>query len=370
MTSIQVKDGLVTVLFRQPVYYRNNEVFFMQKYIPKYCVWELTLQCNMNCYHCGSRAGHKREKELSLETAYAVAKDLVGLGCKNLTFIGGEIFLYDGWEKVARLLSDSGVRVNIITNGYVFGDKQVAEVFYARLTNVSISVDGMEKNHNRIRNNNKSFSRVILAMERLNRENIPIAVNTTLIEDNVDDIDELYEFLVSHNVRAWQLQLANPMGNMRDHREQIIGSSSIRKVTSFIRNKRDEKRIRIYTGDNIGYYDENEKYIRGNPGNINYWAGCQAGLSVIGIDSAGNVKGCESLYDDIFIEGNIYSESLPDIWNNERNFSYNRKFDKSLLEGKCKECDMGAFCRAGCRGACYFVNGKYYENAYCIYEMK
>lgn len=338
------------------------------KYTPENCVWELTLQCNMNCLHCGSRAGHKREHELSNAEALDVADQLTRLGCKNVSFIGGEVFLYQGWEKIARRLADHQVRVNVITNGLLFGDKQVAEVTYAGLSNVALSIDGMEKNHNRIRNNTKSFARLRQTLNRLNKENIPIGVNTTLLDSNVADLEDLYEFLLDNQVKIWQLQLANPMGNLSGHNDQMISVTNIKKLTAFIREKRDEAKIHVYTGDNIGYYDENEKFIRGMPGKINYWSGCQAGLTVAGIDSIGNVKGCESLYDDIFIEGNLRQESLADIWTKEGNFSYNRNFDPALLAGKCKECDMGIFCRAGCRGACFFTKGNFFENAYCVYN--
>ncbi len=337
-------------------------------YTPAYCVWELTLKCNMNCLHCGSRAGEARENELSLEEALNVADDLIELGCQQLSLIGGEVFLYKGWEKIARRLTDNKILVNIITNGYLMGDKQIEEIKYSKISNVIISVDGMTENHNRIRNNEKSFSQIEKTIARLNQENIPIGVNTTLLDTNFSDLDDLHDFLAGNNVKIWQLQLANPMGNMSDRREQLISIDNIKKLTGFIRQKREEKLMSVYTGDNVGYYDEHERYIRGNPGNTNYWAGCQAGLHVVGIDSIGNIKGCESLYDDTFIEGNLREESLSEIWFKEGNFAYNRNFDPSMLTGKCKDCDNGAFCRAGCRGACFFTQGEYFENAYCVYN--
>jgi len=323
----------------------------------------------MNCLHCGSRAGRARENELSHEEAMNVAEELMKLGCKHVSFIGGEVFLYDGWEKIARKLTDGSLSVNVITNGFLFGDKQVEEVRYAGLSNVALSIDGMQENHNRIRNNACSFARLTQTMDRLNKEDIPVGVNTTLLDCNVVDLEDLYKFLLDMNVKIWQLQLANPMGSLSDHKDLVISVNNIKKVTAFIKAKRDEAKMNIYTGDNIGYYDENEKFIRGLPGNINYWSGCQAGLTAVGIDSIGNVKGCESLYDDIFIEGNLREETLSDIWFKEGNFAYNRNFDRALLTGKCKECDMGVFCRAGCRGACFFTKGHYFENAYCIYKL-
>lgn len=338
------------------------------EYKPYYCVWELTLKCNMNCLHCGSKAGKARDNELTYPEAMVVAEELINLGCKQISLIGGEVFLYHNWEKIARVFTDSGVQTNLITNGFLFSDKQLNEVKYANLSNIAISIDGMEANHNRIRGNNKSFSKIKNTINILNKENIKIGVNTTLINSNVNDLEDLYSFLVTNNVAMWQLQLANPMGNLAEKSEEIISIENIKSITKFIHRLRDENKIKIYTGDNIGYYDEHESYIRGLPGNINYWSGCQAGLSVIGIDSVGNVKGCESLYDDIFIEGNVREESLSEIWNKEGNFVYNRDFRKELLTGKCSTCDMGVFCKAGCRGACYFTKNSFFENAYCIYN--
>ena len=82
----------------------------------------------------------------------------------------------------------------------------------------------------------------------------------------------------------------------------------------------------------------------------------------------GGVKGCESLYTDEFIEGNIRQDSLSAIWHNKDNFAYNRHFDKNSLRGKCGQCNMGEFCRGGCKGISYFNKGHFFENPYCIYN--
>lgn len=97
------------------------------------------------------------------------------------------------------------------------------------------------------------------------------------------------------------------------------------------------------------------------------WRGCQAGLKMIGIDSAGNVKGCESLYADEFIEGNLRDHTLRELWSREDGFAYNRRFHESKLTGQCAGCDKGPVCRGGCRGSNYFSTGSLYENAYCCY---
>ncbi len=336
-------------------------------YTPEKCVWELTLKCNLQCTHCGSIAGNARKNELSVDECLNIADQLLDLGCKRVTLIGGEITLYKGWEKIARKLSEGGAVVNIITNAYILGDEQIDQIEYARLNNVGISVDGMEENHNKIRNSKKSFGRVLQAFELLRRSEISIAVVTCILNSNVADLEPMYDLLVENRISVWQLQIATPMGNMAKLNELLLNPSKLSIITDFIKNRRKEHRIAIYAADNIGYYDENEPYLRSLPGAISAWNGCQAGLKIVGIDSVGNVKGCISLYSNDFIEGNLREEPLEDIWSKEGNFAYNRQFDVSMLTGDCRRCDKGQICHGGCRAMCYFKTGLLFENNYCDY---
>lgn len=339
-------------------------------YVPENCVWELTLRCNMQCLHCGSTAGTPREAELSLEECIDVADQLVDLGCRRLSLIGGEVFLFPGWEKVSRHLVDRGVTTNIITNGFLMGDRQIAELQYSGVVNVAVSIDGLERAHNRIRGVDTSYEKALEAFGRLREASISSAAITSLVAFNVGDLEGLYEVLVQSGVHVWQIQIVTAMGNMEAHSDLLLHPEQIPAITGFIRKVRDHGKIRIYAGDDIGYYDENELYLRNTPGTLAPWRGCQAGLRVVGIDSVGNVKGCESLYDDAFIEGNLREESLATIWNDEGRFAYNRQFDVSMLTGGCAGCDKGSVCRGGCRGACRFTAGSLYENPYCAYPRR
>lgn len=329
------------------------------------CLWELTLKCTMNCLHCGSKAGRPRSRELTIEECLQVGDDLIALGCEELTFIGGEVFLYAGWEKIARYFSKRGVVVNIMTNAYRIGEKEIDQVRYAQLANVGISLDGLKENHNRVRGKRDAFAKIGEAFDRLNEAGIPIGVITSLMEFNYPDLEPLYRYLQANNVRIWQLQLVNPMGNMADKRNLIIRPSRIPRLTEFVREKNKDRRMSVVAADSIGYYDENEPYIRGQRNPLCFWEGCQAGISGVCLDSVGNVKGCGALYDDAFIEGNVRERSLSAIWNDHDRFRYNRAFDPSLLTGPCKTCDVGDVCKGGCRASNYFAVHSLYENVFC-----
>jgi radical SAM protein with 4Fe4S-binding SPASM domain len=334
------------------------------------CLWELTLRCNLKCLHCGSIAGSPRIRELELDQCFTIANEIVELKCKELTFIGGEIFLYKDWEMLAHYLTNLGVRVNIMSNGFTIGPKEIDQIKFAGLKNVGISLDGTKEIHNLIRRNINSFTGIQNSFNCLNEAGIPIGVVTSLLEMNYFYLDEIYNLLVLNNVVLWQIQVVNPMGNMIDKKDLIMSPDHIPDLISFICERNKDKKMLIVAADNVGYYyNESEGFIRGRSSPICYWSGCAAGISSVFIDSVGNVKGCGALYDVHFIEGNLRKSSLKEIWSNEENFSYNRKFRSDMLTGTCKGCDVGSVCQGGCRASNYFMTDSLYTNAFCPHNV-
>jgi radical SAM protein with 4Fe4S-binding SPASM domain len=279
--------------------------------------------------------------------------------------IGGEIFLYKGWEILSRHLVTSGVRVNIVSNGYQIGQREIEQIKHARLVNVGISIDGLEAVHNLIRRRPDAFSRLRAGIALLRREGIPVGAVTTVMAVNHSDLEGLYHFLVEQGIEVWQLQLASPMGSLAKAKNTDLSLRQLRKLTDFIREKNQERRLVAIAADSVGYFDDNECYIRGRSAPIPCWAGCQAGLSTLFIDSVGNVKGCGALYSDVFIEGNLRNTPLADIWNSPSAFRYNREFTVDLLSGKCKGCEDGPVCKGGCRSSNYFRHRSLYSSVMC-----
>ena len=93
-------------------------------YYPRFCVWELTLACDMRCQHCGSFAGTRRPDELDFDEQLSVAEQLIRLGCEKVTLGGGEPTLHPRWYQLGKYLTDGGVRVNIISNGWGWDERQ------------------------------------------------------------------------------------------------------------------------------------------------------------------------------------------------------------------------------------------------------
>lgn len=330
----------------------------------KQCVWEVTLSCCFSCKYCGSRAGDRRKNELSTSECRDVAAQLAIQGCERVSLIGGEVFMRPDWTQIVSFLRTFGMRVSIITNGYLFTDILIHQIKEAGVESVAVSLDGLEPLHDQFRQPG-SFRRADEAIDRLSKGGILVSIISTLNSENVLELEEFYQYLLTKRIFAWQLQACCPMGNARHASVNHIFDHA--KVIQFVNSHIWNAPFSIGVADNIGYYTSEEGFIRGNLSGKAVYPGCQAGIHTIGIDSVGNVRGCESMYDERFNEGNLRERRLKDIWEDPNSFSYNRKFKLEMLAGKCSDCPHGDICRGGCRSYNYFTHGNLYTSPTCAH---
>ncbi|MCU0536683.1 MAG: radical SAM protein, partial [Hydrococcus sp. Prado102] len=122
-----------------------------------YAVWEITLKCNLACSHCGSRAGRARTKELSTEEALNLVEQMAQVGIKEVTLIGGEAFLRPDWLQIARSINQAGMRCTMTTGGYGITLETARQMKEAGIATVSVSIDGLEETHDRLRGKKGSW---------------------------------------------------------------------------------------------------------------------------------------------------------------------------------------------------------------------
>src|SRR5580704_16222215 len=108
---------------------------------PIYAVWEITLQCDLACRHCGSRAGRARPDELTTAEALDVVAQMAELGVKEVTLIGGEAYLRDDWTELVRAIRARGMLCSITTGGRAFTAERARAAKDAGVQAVSVSID-------------------------------------------------------------------------------------------------------------------------------------------------------------------------------------------------------------------------------------
>ena len=335
---------------------------FGKKYIPYSALYELTLKCNMRCIHCGSSAGDQRLKELKTDEWLKLSKDLADMGCKYITLLGGEPFLRKDWYEIAKGIRDYGLKLTIISNGMLIDEKMISKFRDLDLYTIAISLDGGKaESHDKIRQIKGSFKKCEEILTMLKDAGINTSVITTLNKINFEELPIMRDFLLGRGI-AWQLQIANPIG--RFPRDLMLTKEEFYSAALFIqtsRKKYDIKELPVTGAHCFGYHS---KYLR-NVNIVPIWKGCQAGISLLGIQSNGGVKGCLSL-DDNYTEGNILEKSIKEIWNDSKFSEYNRDFKKDQLGEYCRDCKYSKSCKGGCMSVSTSITGVAHNDEYCF----
>lgn len=339
---------------------------------PVTCVWEVTMGCNMRCGHCGSSCAEPLKDELTSEEALGLCEQLADLGLKWVTLSGGEPTTRRDLPELVRRLTQLGVSVNIITNGWLLNQRLVQQLKESGVATIAISIDGTGEIHDRVRRPG-AFAHAEQAFAALKEAGITSGAVTTLTKVNLPVLGELKEELIRIGADSWQVQLGLPMGNLKGRPDWVLDPEQVQEVIDFCYETAKEGRIKIFPADCIGYYSKKEmetRRISFGADRASPWSGCSAGLYSFGILHNGEILGCTSIRDREFVEGSIRKRPLREIWESENAFLWSRELARERLSGQCKSCAYGSKCLGGCPNTRLTMDGSIYgENRYCAYNL-
>lgn len=333
-------------------------------------VWEMTMGCNLRCKHCGSSCQNILEDELSVEEAWEVCKQIVDIKPEWISLSGGEPLLRKDWAEITEYLKSNGIGVRMITNGTLITETVANKMKQSGLDLVSLSIDGPQEIHDAIRGKG-IFQKVLNSLKLLREAEMQIGVNTTVIKDNIDYLEEMYEIFVEQGVKSWQIQPGIPEGNLAEHRDAVLNIEDIQRIVDFSYSKNLEGKINIFLAETIGYYSKQEIMSRMLAKKTNkpiVFSGCNAGIRSLGILHNGDVVGCTSIRKRGFVEGNLRTRTLSEIWNDPEAFAWRRKMQVSDLGEKCSQCKYVKYCLGGCTNVrLIFNNDIKSDNPLCLY---
>lgn len=341
---------------------------------PAYVVWELTLACDHACRHCGSRAGGSRADELTTTEALDVVKQLAAMGSREVVLIGGEAYLHDGFLEIIAALDAAGIRPTMTTGGLGITAELARDMAAAGLKLVSVSIDGLEASHDRIRARTGSWKGAFAALAHLRDAGITTASNININRVNRGDLEGLFEELRNAGIKAWQIQITSPLGRAADRPEMLLQPWDLLELVPRIaelKKRAFDAGIRILPGNNLGYFGPEEAIIRSpKPGGQDHWQGCQAGKFVMGIESDGAVKGCPSLQSASYVGGKLRERSMREIWDEAPELAFARKRTVDDLWGYCRGCAYAETCMGGCSFTAHAVFGRPGNNPYCYHRAR
>jgi radical SAM protein with 4Fe4S-binding SPASM domain len=334
---------------------------------PILAVWEITLKCDLACRHCGSRAGRERPDELSTAECLDLIRQMAALGVLEVTLIGGEAYLRDDWLELVAAVRAAGMQCTMVTGGRGLTAERARAAAAAGLQSASLSIDGAEAAHDRLRGVAGTYQGALAAARNLTEAGIPVSVNTQINRLSIGDLTALAETVIGLGAHAWQVMLTVAMGRAADSPEILLQPYELLELFPLLaRLKRrcDEAGVRLLPGNNIGYFGPYEGLLRAAfPGG--HMGSCGAGCKTLGIEADGAIKGCPSLQTDPWTGGNIRDASLEDIWERSAPLRVMRDRTVDDLWGYCRGCYYADECRAGCTWTGFSLFGRAGNNPLC-----
>ncbi|HXS16727.1 MAG TPA: radical SAM protein [Polyangiaceae bacterium] len=345
----------------------RDEATAVDQVRPVYCVWEITLACDLACRHCGSRAGRARPEELDTRQALELCRQIVDLGVKEVTLIGGEVYLRSDWLQIVSFLAKAGLSVSIATGGRGITRDIAQAAKDAGLRAASVSIDGLREAHDRLRAVHGAFASALSAMGHIKAAGLHLYNNSQINRLSIPDFPELFETLIAHGTEAWQIMVTVPMGRAADEPDVLLQPYDLLEVfpvLARIKARADEAGVTIWRGNTLGYFGPYESLFQGwTP--RGHGGSCGAGKTTLGIEADGTIKGCPSLGTVKWGGGNVRDASLEAIWTRAEPLRYTRTRTTADLWGYCAKCYYADTCRAGCTWMSDMLLGRPGNNPYC-----
>ncbi len=196
---------------------------------PIHLTFFVTRRCNSKCPFCfylrSKDVEHDQREELTLDEIRRISASFGSL--LWLAFSGGEIYLREDLVEIADIFYRQNRPAIMLfpTNGLLPGlirerTEQILNNCPASVVAVKLSIDGIEGDHDRIRNTPGSFEKTMQTYELLGGllrryPNFELGVNTVFCSGNQDSMDDIIDFVGGlADIRTHTISLVR--GNLSD----------------------------------------------------------------------------------------------------------------------------------------------------------
>lgn len=327
--------------------------------------WECTLTCNANCKHCGSSAEKRKyDGELTTEeikSAFRQIAEDMDASKILINVTGGEpLVRKDLCEVMEYATNELGFHWGMTTNGILLTEENIEKLRKANMETVSVSIDGLEETHNKFRGVPNSYSIIINNIKNLKKAGFVkhIQVTTVFHKENINQLEELYEIMLSLGLDSWRLVSMDPIGRANENDDLLLNGEEIKKLLDFIKSKKKDKRLELTYGCPGFLGLEYEKEVR------RYYFNCRTGINVASILYNGDLFVCPNVPRiKELIQGNIRTDNFKSVWDNK--YKEFRTKERTKCD-ECKKCEYWDYCLGGAYHTWNFDENK--QNK-CTYNM-
>ena len=302
----------------------------------RWLFFEITDRCNLECSHCGSSCSSDGQ----YLTVSDVEKTLSSIGKDKpmICLTGGEPLLHPEIFAIAECISSKGFPWGMTTNATLIDEKTAEKLSSAGMSTVSVSLDGMEGSHDRLRRRKGAWQLALRGIKALQDAGLRPQVTTVLHRDNFAELDSVYELLCGMGITSWRPINVEPIGRACESGDLMLTSDQFAELLSYIRDKRFDPDCRMEVTFGCSHYlgTEYERMVR------DHYFLCGAGILTASVRSNGDICACLDIENrPELVQGNIKNDDFMKVWTEGfRAFRRDRTEDCS----RCRECTERYVC--------------------------
>jgi AdoMet-dependent heme synthase len=325
-----------------------------EHFVPLIISWNVTRECNMKCSHCYISATDKKlQNELSTKEAKKLIDQIAEVSHPLLVLSGGEPLLRDDIYELIRYGTSKGLKMGLGSNGSLIDGEVADKLKEAGVATVSISLDSnIAAQHDEFRGVAGSWKKAVDAITALRKRGVLMQVNTTVTQQNYNQIDDIMTFVESLGVENFHLFFLVPTG--RGTKMADISPEKYEEMIKVTFAKTAKHKLNVKPSCAPQFM----RIAKDMGLDMRQWIrGCIAGMYYCRIYPNGDITPCPYLPIKL---GNIREKAFKEIWFGSDMFKALR--NPACLKGKCGICEFNNVC-GGCRARAYGLSSDFID--YC-----
>jgi len=328
---------------------------------PAHPVLEITAACNLRCIHCHTSGGGRADDELTTEEVKRLLDQLAEVReFRMVAFTGGEPLVRDDLFELLAYSKVLGFSNTLATNGMLIDDDAARRLRDCGVVIGAVSLDGVDaETHDYVRDHPGAFEAALRGIRALQRASIPLHINVTVMEYNVEQLEPLMSLVDELSAAILIMYQLVPVGRGRGIEAAALDLGANERLIRFmVRAQRGTRAImEPVAGPQYWSFLLHRNGIEGGPLlrlAEQVFHGCSAGRGFVYIKPNGEVWPCP------FVEvscGNVREAPFSTIWA-ESPVLADLRAREERLQGQCGECEYRRLC-GGCRGRAWATTGDY-----------
>ena len=325
---------------------------------------EITSRCNLRCRYCyffdNPAVGYH---DLPTDEWLKFFDELGRCVVMSVTLQGGEPFIRKDLPELLKGIVQNRMRFSILSNGTLINDEIATFIANTgRCDSVQVSVDGSCPETHDVCRGKGSFEGAIRGIRILQRNEVPVSVRVTIHRQNVNDLENIAEFLLEDlGLPGFSTNAAGYFGSCRQNADEVLLSNPDRQSAMETLQKLLEKyngRISATAGPLAEaqiWFKMEEARIQDaqafhNGGRL---TACGCPSNKIAVRADGVIIPCSML--SHMELGRIDKDPLEEVWQTSPDLNHLRlRHTISLTDFDfCDDCPYIPYCTGNCPGLAY-----------------